>query len=174
MIFAPLWPEGGEAARAVLRRNSSERSIVVMQLAITMTLLIGAGLLGRDFMRVLSVDPGFCTRTFVAIDLALHRPLPDMKIRRAQFLNDLFSRMRALPGVEDVGGTRCAALAYWYFFRPRFAVVNAQQLSAKTQECLTALRRITKDTTVRWLKLYDFFITSFPRSQIPAKPTTLW
>ena len=37
------------------------QSIIAMQLGITMVLLIGAGLLGRSFLRVLSIDPGFRT-----------------------------------------------------------------------------------------------------------------
>ena len=63
--------EGGRGSAGSFRTQFIGRSIVVMQLAITMTLLIGAGLLGRSLMRVLSIDPGFRTEHVVTIDLAL-------------------------------------------------------------------------------------------------------
>ena len=103
-----------------------------MQLAITMTLLIGAGLLGSSLIRVLSVDPGFRIEHVVTIDLAFPSALrPSMKVRRAQFLNDLFSRLRALPGVEEVGGTNALPLATGISSYGGFAVVNPQQLSPR-------------------------------------------
>ncbi len=129
--------EGGRGSAGSFSTQLIGRSIVVMQLAITMTLLIGAGLLGRSLMRVLSIDPGFRTEHVVTIDLALPIALkPDQKIRRAQFLNDLFSRLRALPGVQDVGGTNALPLLTGTTSDGGFAIVNPQQLSAKTQDLI--------------------------------------
>jgi putative ABC transport system permease protein len=129
--------EGGRAGAGSFRTQLIGRSIVVMQLAITMTLLIGAGLLGRSLMRVLSIDPGFRTEHVVTIDLALPTAFkPDQKIRRAQFLNDLFSRLRALPGVQDVGGTNALPLLTGTTADGGFAIVNPQQLSPKMQDLI--------------------------------------
>jgi hypothetical protein len=129
--------EGGRGGGGSFRTQLIGRSVVVMQLAITMTLLIGAGLLGRSLMRVLSIDPGFRTEHVVTIDLALSTAFkPDQKVRRAQFLNDLLSRLRALPGVQDVGGTNALPLLTGTTSDGGFAVVNPQQLSPKTQELL--------------------------------------
>lgn len=129
--------EGGRSGAGSFRTQFIGRSIVVMQLAITMTLLIGAGLLGRSLMRVLSIDPGFRTEHVVTIDLALPTAFkPDQKIRRAQFLNDLFSRLRALPGVQDVGGTNALPLLTGTTADGGFAIVNPQQLSPKMQDLI--------------------------------------
>src|ERR1041385_1177683 len=134
--------EGGRSGAGSFKTQLIGRSVVVMQLAITMTLLIGAGLLGRSLMRVLSVDPGFRTEHVVTIDLALSPAFkPDQKIRRAQFLNDLFSRLRALPGVQDVGGTNALPLLTGTTSDGGFAVVNPQQLSPRTQELLNRAAR---------------------------------
>jgi ABC-type antimicrobial peptide transport system permease subunit len=134
--------EGGRGGAGSFKTQLVGRSIVAMQLAITMTLLIGAGLLGRSLMRVLSIDPGFRTEHVVTIDLALSPAFkPDQKIRRAQFLNDLFSRLRALPGVQDVGGTNALPLLTGTTSDGGFAVVNPQQLSPKTQELLNRAAR---------------------------------
>ena len=50
------------------------RAIVAAQLAMTLALLTGAGLLGRSLLQVLSVDPGFRTDDVVAMDLELPEP----------------------------------------------------------------------------------------------------
>jgi ABC-type antimicrobial peptide transport system permease subunit len=134
--------EGGRGSAGSLSAQFIGRSIVVMQLAITMTLLIGAGLLGRSLMRVLSVNPGFRTEHVVTIDLALPSAFDlNLKIRRVQFLEQLFSRLRALPGVEDVGGTNALPLETGISSYGGFAVMNPQQISPKTQELITRATR---------------------------------
>ena len=151
--------EGGRGGAGSFRTQLIGRSIVVMQLAITMTLLIGAGLLGRSLMRVLSIDPGFRTEHVVTIDLALPTAFkPDQKIRRAQFLNDLFSRLRALPGVQDVGGTNALPLLTGTTSDGGFAVVNPQQLSPKTQDIINRAERSDVRSDSALLKdVSDFF-----------------
>jgi predicted permease len=82
------------------------RAVAAAQLAITMMLLVGAGLLGRSLLRVLSVDPGFRTDHILTMDLALPFAEKDAeKAQRLGFLNNLFAQLRALPGVTEVGGT---------------------------------------------------------------------
>jgi ABC-type antimicrobial peptide transport system permease subunit len=155
--------EGGRGSAGSFSTQFIGRSIVVMQLAITMTLLIGAGLLGRSMMRVLSVDPGFRTEHVVTIDLALPGAFaPDMKVRRVQFLNDLFSRLRALPGIEEVGGTNALPLSTGISSYGGFAVVNPQQLSAKTQEMINRAAHgdISEDSPLV-KDLSDFFTQLF-------------
>jgi putative ABC transport system permease protein len=155
--------EGGRGSAGSFRTQFIGRGIVVMQLAITMTLLIGAGLLGRSLMRVLSVDPGFRTEHVVTIDLALPTAFaPDQKIRRAQFLNDLFSRLRALPGVQEVGGTNALPLATGISSYGGFAEVNPQQLSAKTQDLLdrSARGNVWDDSSLA-KDLSDFVVPLF-------------
>lgn len=98
--------EHGRSQTIAPRSQRLSRVIVAGQLAITLVLLTGAGLLGRSLLRVLSVDPGFRTEHIVTVDLAL--PFADKdadKIERVQFLNQLFSQVRAIPGVKEVGGT---------------------------------------------------------------------
>jgi len=75
-------------------------------MAITLVLLTGAGLLGRSLLSVLAVDPGFRTEHIVVADLALPPADTDaVKIHHVAFLNQLLTRLRTVPGVEDAGGT---------------------------------------------------------------------
>jgi predicted permease len=104
--------ERGQGHTGTLRGHRLIRMIVAAQIAITVVLLAGAGLLGRSLLRVLSIDPGFRTEHVLTMDLAL--PTPDLalpfqekdaeKLRRVTFLDELFSRLRAIPGVREVGG----------------------------------------------------------------------
>jgi putative ABC transport system permease protein len=80
--------------------------IIAGQMAITLVLLTGAGLLGRSFLSVLSVDPGFRTEHIVVANLALPSAETDaIKVHHVAFLNQLLGRLRTIPGVEEAGGT---------------------------------------------------------------------
>jgi predicted permease len=98
--------EHGRAQTSAPRSQRLGGAIIAGQLAITLVLLTGAGLLGRSLLRVLSIDPGFRTEHIVTADLALSFAAKDAdKTRRVQFLTQLMERMRAIPGVQEVGGT---------------------------------------------------------------------
>lgn len=84
------------------------RSIVAGQIAITLVLVIGAGLLGRSLMKVLEVNPGFRVDKIVTMDVSL--PWPDWsnsKTRAAQgiFFSSVIDRLKLVPGVRAVGAT---------------------------------------------------------------------
>jgi len=101
--------ERGQGYLGTVHGHRLGRAVAAAQLAITLVLLVGAGLLGRSLLRVLSVDPGFRTDHILTINLAL--PVTTFaekdadKAQRLDLLNNLFVQLRALPGVEEVGGT---------------------------------------------------------------------
>jgi predicted permease len=69
-------------------------------------LLVGAGLLGRSFQRLMAVDPGFRAESVVAMTVLLPYPEDDSKKRAlAQFHHQLIERLAALPGITNLGGT---------------------------------------------------------------------
>jgi predicted permease len=103
--------ERGQGHAGTQRSHRLSRMIVVAQIAITLVLLAGAGLLGRSLLRVLAVDPGFRTEHVLTMDLAM--PFADKeaeKVQRVAFMNELISRLRALPGVREVGGANALPL----------------------------------------------------------------
>jgi predicted permease len=75
--------------------------LVVTQVALTMVLLVGAGLLIKSFVKVLEVDPGFRTEGAVAMEISLS---DESAQRRADFYRQVLERLAALPGVTAVGG----------------------------------------------------------------------
>lgn len=79
--------------------------LIVSQVALTLMLLIGAGLLGRSFQRLLEVDPGFQPESAVAMTVSMPQPDDATAQRRlAQFYQQLLERLNGLPGVIAVGG----------------------------------------------------------------------
>ncbi len=78
------------------------RSLVAVEVALALMLLVGAGLTVRSFTRLTSVEPGFDPRNV----LTFRMRLPDAKYREASqtfaFCREAMSRVSALPGVERV------------------------------------------------------------------------
>jgi putative ABC transport system permease protein len=80
--------------------------LIVSQVALTLMLLIGAGLLGRSFQRLMEVNPGFQAESAVAMTVSMPQPEDVAGQRRlAQFYQQLLDRLQALPGAIAVGGT---------------------------------------------------------------------
>jgi putative ABC transport system permease protein len=87
------------------------RMIVTAQLALTLVLLVGAALLGKSLLRVLAVSPGFRIEQVATMNLALPQIESDAGgRRRVRFLDDLFDRLRGIPGVREVGATSALPL----------------------------------------------------------------
>jgi predicted permease len=79
--------------------------LVAAQVALSLMLLIGAGLLGRTLLALLNTDPGFRTSGSIVVDLSLAQAdEPDARQRTAQFYARLMERLATLPGVTSVGG----------------------------------------------------------------------
>ncbi|MGZ4874756.1 MAG: ABC transporter permease, partial [Candidatus Angelobacter sp.] len=83
------------------RRVQLRGLLVVGQVALSLMLLIGAGLLVRSFSRLLSVEPGFDPQNVLTMNVSL----PTVKYADAQkqiaFFDDLSRRVSALPGVQS-------------------------------------------------------------------------
>src|SRR5882762_3993962 len=76
--------EAGSGARGYAGRHLRSL-LVVAQMALTLILLVGAGLLGKSFYRLLRIDPGFHTESAVAMELSLPNPRMDEQ-RYQQFM----------------------------------------------------------------------------------------
>ena len=74
-------------------------AFAVIELAVALTLLAGAGVLVRGFMRLQQVDPGFDRNNLLTMRLSLPRERYD-RARVAAFFEDLSSRLEAVPGVR--------------------------------------------------------------------------
>ena len=98
--------EGGRGQAGLQGSQRVGRVIVAAQIAITLVLVVGAGLFGRSLMKVLEVNPGFRVDKIVAMDVSL--PWvddPKAKAGQAIFFSNLIDRLKQIPGVRKVGAT---------------------------------------------------------------------
>lgn len=77
-----------------------QRALVVSQVALTLVLLVGAGLFLRSLSRTLAVKPGFDTRQGLIAEVDLGFGSYN-EVQGRQFLQQLLDRVRALPGLES-------------------------------------------------------------------------
>ena len=96
--------EGGRGQAGSRRGRRIGQALVAAQFAITLVLLVGAGLLGRSLLRVLAVDPGFRTDGIVTADVALPAADdPGARARLAAFYGSALERLKGLPSVREAG-----------------------------------------------------------------------
>ncbi|HEU0176013.1 MAG TPA: ABC transporter permease [Blastocatellia bacterium] len=93
--------EGARSAVFSIRARARRASpaLVVGELALTLALLAGAGLLIKSFLRVRAVEPGFNSENLLTMTIPLYTtryPLAQRKI----FYQDLITRINGLPGVK--------------------------------------------------------------------------
>lgn len=106
------------------------RSIVAAQIAITLVLVIGAGLLGRSLMKVLAVDPGFRVDNIVTMDVSLpFVQWTDIKTRADQaiFYRNLIDRLKQIPGVRTVGAASRVPMDEGQLPNGTFIVMNPDE-----------------------------------------------
>ncbi len=92
--------EGGRSSTAGGRRSWLRSTLVVTEVALSLVLLIGAGLLIKSFVRILDTDPGFKPQNLLTMQLALNAK-KDEGGKVLNFFNDLNGRIAGLPGVQS-------------------------------------------------------------------------
>lgn len=102
--------EGTRGNTSGPQSSRSLRILVAAEAAISLVLLVGAGLLLRSFVNLLHVDPGFRSENVLTVRVALSPRYADANSIRA-FYRDVISRARALPGVEAAGAISALPLS---------------------------------------------------------------
>jgi len=97
---------GSSGARAWVRNT-----LVVLEMALALVVLISAGLLIRSFWRLQQVNPGFAPQNVLAMSLGLPMTKYREPAQRANFYKEVLQRIRALPGVQSAGATSILPLS---------------------------------------------------------------
>jgi putative ABC transport system permease protein len=114
------WRAGGADLQNALKADSRSHTassasqrlrgvLVVGEIAITLVILVVAGLLGRSFLRLLSTSPGFPPGDLVTMEFS--PPIPHGKggmdqaaiARQVQLFDEVVARLRAIPGAKYLG-----------------------------------------------------------------------
>ncbi len=91
-----------ETGRGTSGRNWLRSSLVVAEVATTLILLIGAGLMIRSFYLLQKVNPGFSYEHLTSFSVSLPQKKYSTQEQRASFYDRLLENIRTLPGVESV------------------------------------------------------------------------
>jgi predicted permease len=139
--------EGGRGSAGAPGGQRINRAIVGAQLAITVVLLVGAGLLGRSLLQVLAVDPGFRTDNLVTMDLQLpsaSATTPEaqaaLRARSSQRLAKLIERLHAIPRMQEVAAVNAVPLdgglpdGMFLLIRPRENPASFAELRALARQ----------------------------------------
>ena len=95
--------EGGRGSGDGPQRNRARSVLVVLESAVAVVLLIGAGLLIRSLVRLQNVSPGFDPNGVLTMRVDLPREKYSTPEKTGNFFSQLETRIGGLPGVENVG-----------------------------------------------------------------------
>lgn len=105
-VIAAALKEGGRNSSVGRATTRVRQGLVVMQGALTVVLLIAAGLLARSFMELLQQNPGFEPKGALTVSLTLDdQSGAEGDARVVSQLDALISQLAAIPGVKAVGGS---------------------------------------------------------------------
>ncbi len=97
--------EGSQNIGGGTRSQRLRGVFVIVEIALALVLLVGAGLLVRSFWRLQSVDPGFNAKNLLTMRVSLPNRKYDSDRKRIDFFRQAVEGIRALPGVEAAGAT---------------------------------------------------------------------
>lgn len=89
-----------ETGRGTSRKQSLRSLLVVVEVATTLVLLIGAGLMIRSFYRLQKVNPGFSYEHLTSFSVSLPEKKYQTNTQQEDFYRRLMENLRGLPGVE--------------------------------------------------------------------------
>jgi putative ABC transport system permease protein len=103
--------EGARGSTGGASGNRVRSLLVVSEIALSLVLLAGAGLLVKSFVRLRQVSPGFVTDRVLTAQIILPRAKYAEPARQSAFFRDVIERAKTVPGVESVGATNLLPLS---------------------------------------------------------------
>lgn len=92
--------EGGRSSTGSRRGQRVRSLLAVVEIALALTLLIGAGLMIKSFIRLQDVNPGFDIQRVLAMEISLPRDKYAENHQVVAFYRQLVERVQSMPGVE--------------------------------------------------------------------------
>ena len=83
--------------------STTRSALVVVEVALSLVLLIGAGLMIRSLAKLQTIDAGFDQHNVLTMNVQVNKKQFADPTQQSQFFNQVFERVHAIPGVEAVG-----------------------------------------------------------------------
>ena len=109
---------GSGASAGWGRGQGLRRALVVGELALSVMLVVGAGLLVRSFIRLQQVPPGFNPSNVLTLELTMTGQKYGDATAVLDTYRDIWTRLSALPGVSAVGGVSSLPLSQMMAWGP--------------------------------------------------------
>ena len=109
--LAGLMAEGGGRSGGSLSMTSLRSVLVTLEVALAVVILLAAGLTVRSFQRLQEVDPGFKPQQVIGGEIFFEGDRYPEAHQRLNFVEELLTRARALPSVQDVGAVTTMPLS---------------------------------------------------------------
>lgn len=103
--------ESGSRSGLGVRSGKLRSILVIGEMALTVVLVVGAGLLIRTFLKLQAVDPGFAMHNVISMSMAVSGSRFQKTAPVAQVIRDATDRLLAIPGISDVGASNCLPMA---------------------------------------------------------------
>jgi predicted permease len=103
--------ENGSRSGMGVRNGKLRGTLVIGEMALTVALVIGAGLLIRTYFNLQSVDPGFAMHNVISMAMSVSGGRFQTTAPVAQLVREGSDRLLAVPGVSDVGVSNCLPMA---------------------------------------------------------------
>ena len=95
---------GGRSLSSSRERHRARNTLVVVQVALALVLLIGSGLMIRTFQALRNVQPGFTHPEELQL---MHISIPEAQVKETEQVmrmeNAMLDKLAAIPGVTSVG-----------------------------------------------------------------------
>ena len=104
---------GGRGAGTGREHHRALRALVVAEIALSLVLLIGAGLILKAFASLLGRDPGFETTHVVALDVTVASARYPNNTSARRFLEPALDAVRKVPGVDVAGSINLVPYVNW-------------------------------------------------------------
>jgi putative ABC transport system permease protein len=101
--FNEALKEGGKGSSGKASHNRARNTLVIAEIALSLVLLIGAGLMIRSFVELLRSDLGVDPKNVLTMQVSLPNEKYAKVEPRIDFFNQLLGRVGALPGVSQAG-----------------------------------------------------------------------
>jgi putative ABC transport system permease protein len=111
--IAEALKEGGSTQAGGKEQSRIRDSLVVVEMALSIALLIGAGLMIRSFVQLQKVETGFVAEGRLVFDIELPRSAYGQRDALQGFFDRLQERVEMLPPVEAVGAVSLAPMDPW-------------------------------------------------------------